>query len=94
MQQRNFIKDPEYALAYIGLGHVSWLSATWGNIAPEEAYTKANLHLKKALEIDSTLAKEYSMLGTINTFYYYLAHLQLGRAYYMAKGMVKEGIAQ
>jgi len=64
-------KDPDYALAYVGLGYASWLSATWGNVPPHKAYPIANEYANKALKKDSTLADAYSVLGTIHTFYYW-----------------------
>jgi tetratricopeptide (TPR) repeat protein len=64
-------KDPDYALALVGLGYVSWLSATWGNVPPDEAYPRVNHYVNKALKLDGTLAEAYSVLGTINTFYYW-----------------------
>jgi TolB-like protein/Tfp pilus assembly protein PilF len=64
-------KDPVYALAFIGLGYVNWLSSMWGSIPPDKAYPKAEIFVKKALEIDNTLAEAYSLLATINTFYHW-----------------------
>jgi TolB-like protein/Tfp pilus assembly protein PilF len=66
------LKDPDYALAYAGLGYVNWLSTMWGkNVPPDEAYPKANEYVTKAMKIDGTLAEPYSLLATINTFYYW-----------------------
>ena len=64
-------KDPGYALAFVGLGYIYWLSSMWGNVPPDRAYPKAEEYVKKALEIDSTLAEAYSVLATINTFYHW-----------------------
>jgi TolB-like protein/Tfp pilus assembly protein PilF len=64
-------KDPDYALIYVGLAAISNVSTTFGNVPPDEAYPKANEYVNKALEIDSTLAEAYSILGNINTFYYW-----------------------
>ena len=64
-------KDPGYALALVGLGYVYWLSSMWGNVPPEKAYPEAENYVKKALEIDGTLAEAYSLLATIYTFYYW-----------------------
>jgi adenylate cyclase len=65
-------KDPNYALAYAGLGYVNWLSTMWGkNVPPDEAYPEANEYVTKALKIDSSLAEPYSVLAIINTFYYW-----------------------
>jgi TolB-like protein/tetratricopeptide (TPR) repeat protein len=64
-------KAPAFALAYVGLGYVNWLSTVWGNVPPNEAYPKANEYAYRALKIDSTLAEAYSVLGNVNTFYYW-----------------------
>ena len=64
-------KDPNYALAYIGLGYVNWLSATWGNVPPHEAYPRAKEYANKALKLDDSRAEAYSLLGTIHTFYHW-----------------------
>jgi TolB-like protein/tetratricopeptide (TPR) repeat protein len=64
-------KDPEYALVYVGLAAINNVSTTFGNVPPDEAYPKANEYINKALKIDDTLAEAYSILGHINTFYYW-----------------------
>jgi TolB-like protein len=64
-------KNPDYALAYVGLGYVNWLSATWGDVRPDEAYPRAYEYINRALKIDSTLAEAFSVIGTIHTFYYW-----------------------
>jgi TolB-like protein/Tfp pilus assembly protein PilF len=64
-------KDPDYALVYIGLAAISNVSTTFGNVPPDEAYPKANEYANKALKIDSTLAEAYSIIGYVNTFYYW-----------------------
>jgi len=62
-------KDPNFALAYIGLAAVYWGSSYWGNFPPNSAYPKAKEYVKKGLEIDDTLAEAHSTLGIINLFY-------------------------
>lgn len=64
-------KDPDYALVYVGLAAVNNVSTTFGNVPPDKAYPKAKEYAKKALKIDCTLAEAYSILGNINTFYYW-----------------------
>ncbi|MCU0370487.1 MAG: hypothetical protein MUC31_03640 [Bacteroidales bacterium] len=64
-------KDPSYVLAYVGLGYVNWLSATWGNVPPDEAYPRAHELADKTLQLDNSLAEAYSLLGTIHTFYHW-----------------------
>jgi TolB-like protein/Tfp pilus assembly protein PilF len=63
--------DPDFALAYVGLGYVNWLSTVWGNVQPDEAYPKANEYANHALKIDTALSEAYSVLGNVNTFYYW-----------------------
>jgi len=69
--EQALLKDPEYALVYVGLAAVYNVSTTFGNVPPDKAYPKANEYAKKALEIDNTLAEAYSILGNIYTFYYW-----------------------
>jgi adenylate cyclase len=63
--------DPDYALAYVELGYIIWLGSMWGNIPPGKAYPQIHEYVKKALEIDNTLAEAYSLLATIQTFNYW-----------------------
>jgi len=62
-------KDPTYALAYTGLADTYAASAvnTW--IAPTEGYPKGKAAVKKALELDETLAEAHASLGGITMFY-------------------------
>jgi TolB-like protein/DNA-binding winged helix-turn-helix (wHTH) protein/Flp pilus assembly protein TadD len=62
-------KDPTYALAYSGLGDTYGASATNGWIAPGEGYPKAMAAVKKALELDETLAESHCALGALTMFY-------------------------
>jgi len=64
-------KDPNYALVYVGLAAIYNVSTTFGNVPPNKAYPKAYEFAVKALKIDCTLAEAYSLLGNINTFYYW-----------------------
>ncbi len=64
-------RDPDYALVYIGLAAINIVGTTFGNVPPDIAYPKANEYVNKALELDDTLAEAYSILGNINTFYYW-----------------------
>jgi TolB-like protein len=55
-------KDPEYALAYAGIGFV-WLGLVQGGFAlPTEARPKVNAALATALKIDSTLDQIHYMI--------------------------------
>jgi adenylate cyclase len=62
-------KDPTYALAYVGLGDTYGASATNSWIPPTEGYPKAMAAVKKALELDETLAEAHCTLGALSMFY-------------------------
>ena len=59
-------KDPDYALAYAGIGDV------WGvrlnNMAPSEAGPKARAAARKAIELDSTVAETHDILARVKTW--------------------------
>jgi adenylate cyclase len=67
--EQALLKDPDYALVYVGLAAINNVSTTFGNVPPDEAYPKAKEFVNKALKIDNSLAEAYSILGNINTFY-------------------------
>jgi tetratricopeptide (TPR) repeat protein len=57
--------DPNYALAYAGLADCySLLEQAWV-LPPKEAFPKAKAYVKKALEIDDSLAEAHASLGLI-----------------------------
>jgi DNA-binding winged helix-turn-helix (wHTH) protein/Tfp pilus assembly protein PilF len=51
--------DPDYALGYCGLNSFYGFSAAWGLAPPEEAWPKAEWSIKRALEIDDSLAEAH-----------------------------------
>jgi serine/threonine protein kinase/Tfp pilus assembly protein PilF len=55
-------KDPNYALAYVGLALSYTIMPTYGDMPEEEADRKATAAALKALEIDETLAEPYLVL--------------------------------
>ena len=61
--------DPTFALAYAGLGDTYAASATNGWISPREGYPKAKVAVKRALEIDNTLAEAHNTAGALAMFY-------------------------
>ena len=61
--------DPNFALAYAGLGDVYGASATNGWISPREGYPKAKIAANRALEIDDTVAEAHTTSGAITMFY-------------------------
>ena len=56
-------KDPNYALAYAGLGDSYILLSGFGAATPQESFPLAEAAAKKALEIDDTLAEAHATLG-------------------------------
>ena len=62
-------KDPNLALAYVGLAdsYVYLGSQRW--VSPQEAYAHAHEALRKALELDQTLAEAHSSLGWLTWRY-------------------------
>jgi TolB-like protein/Tfp pilus assembly protein PilF len=56
-------KDPDYALAYIGLANTIVLNTFWGNISPGTGYTKALEYADEAMKIDKNLAEVYWIIG-------------------------------
>ena len=61
-------KDPNYALAYMGLSATYGASAVNGWLTPKEAYPKAKAAASKALEIDGNLAYAHATLGAMYLF--------------------------
>jgi serine/threonine-protein kinase len=61
-------RDPNYALAYVGLADTYGASATNGWIVPREGYLKGKTAARKALEIDETLAQAHTSLGGLIMF--------------------------
>jgi TolB-like protein/Flp pilus assembly protein TadD len=55
--------DPNYALAYVALGHTYHWMGTRGFWPPEESEQKAKWATLKALELDETLAEAQARLG-------------------------------
>ena len=57
--------DPNYALAYAGLGEANWFLALYSYPQVNEVVPKARELSLKALELDSSLAEPHSILGVI-----------------------------
>ncbi len=49
--------DPDYALGYCGLNSYYGFSSAWGLIPPTVGWTKAKWAIRKAVELDDTLAE-------------------------------------
>ncbi|MDH5386209.1 MAG: protein kinase, partial [Candidatus Aminicenantes bacterium] len=61
--------DPNFALAYTGLGWIYQSRSYWESLPPHEAYPRARTYIKKALEIDHSLAEAHGLSGVISTLY-------------------------
>jgi len=59
-------KDPDYALAYAGIGDVWGVRLTMG--LPSEAGPRARAAVLKAIELDSTLAEAHDILARVKTW--------------------------
>jgi TolB-like protein/Tfp pilus assembly protein PilF len=63
--KRAIDKDPNYALAYVGLGDSYILLSGFGAAPPQDSFPLAEAAAKKALEIDDNLAEAHTTLGFI-----------------------------
>jgi TolB-like protein len=61
--------DPEYALAYTGLGNAYAALAYYGVIRPEEGFPKARAAAERALAIDDRLAEAHVVIAEERLFY-------------------------
>ena len=59
-------RDPEFALAYAGIGNVWMFRQQMGLVSPDEAGPKITEAVERALELDSTLAEVHYMLANNN----------------------------
>jgi len=64
-------RDPNYALAYAGLGYLLYIQAVWGQLAPRTVLPDAKRALEKALELDASLPEAHAYLGSVLGFYNY-----------------------
>ena len=62
------VKDPNYALAYVGLSD-SWGLLSQINLPPNEVMPRARTYAEKALALDETLAEAHFALGANALFY-------------------------
>jgi len=67
--QQAIDKDPNFALAYVGLADSYNMLGGWNAIAPNEGFPKSRAAALKALEIDENLAEAHQALGTVKFFY-------------------------
>src|SRR5439155_24259827 len=62
-------KDPNYALAYSGLADSYLLLSPYGAAAPKDSVPQAKAAVKKALELDGTLAEAHASSSRILSGY-------------------------
>ena len=59
-------KDPNYALAYVGLADSYGIAGNFLNSSVKENIPRAKAYATKALEIDDSLGEAYATLGLVN----------------------------
>jgi TolB-like protein/Tfp pilus assembly protein PilF len=64
---QSIAKDPNYPLAYVGLADSHLLLTVYGALSPKEAASPARAALKKALELDDSLAQAHASSGLLAT---------------------------
>jgi tetratricopeptide (TPR) repeat protein len=63
-------KDPNYALAYVGIADTCGLFPVYGAGAPQEYLPKAKAAAEKALALDDSLAEAHASMGLIYYCYF------------------------
>jgi serine/threonine-protein kinase len=61
--------DPNYALAHDGLAYSWYLEGFLGFVAPKEAMPKAKAAVRRAIELDESVAEAHATLGVILALY-------------------------
>ena len=61
--------DPQYALAHDGLSYAWYHEGFLGFIAPKEAMPKAKAAVRRAIELDESVAEAHATLGVILALY-------------------------
>jgi serine/threonine-protein kinase len=61
--------DPNYALAHDGLAYCWYSRGFLGFVAPKEAMPKAKASVRRALELDESVAESHATLGVILALY-------------------------
>jgi TolB-like protein/Flp pilus assembly protein TadD len=67
--QKALDRDPNYALAYVGIAHCYRGMPIMSDVPSTEAFPKAKAAALKALEIDPRLADAHANVGYIKTFF-------------------------
>ena len=63
--------DPKYALAYDGLAYCWYSEGFLGFVAPREAMPKAQAAVRRAIELDESVAEAHATLGVILALYHW-----------------------
>ncbi len=61
--------DPKYALAHDGLAYCWYSEGFLGFVAPREAMPKARAAVRRAIELDESVAEAHATLGVIQALY-------------------------
>jgi eukaryotic-like serine/threonine-protein kinase len=67
--QQALEKDPSYALGYAGLADGYFLLTAFADTPPKESFPKSKAAVKRALELDETLAEAHASLASTLFFY-------------------------
>jgi serine/threonine-protein kinase len=67
--QKALDHDPQYALAYAGLGHAYGALAYYGLVAPSEGFPRARAAAERALQLDPKLADAHATLALERLFW-------------------------
>lgn len=67
--QQAIAKDPDFALAYVGLANAYNNGTFLGTYSPQESRPKAKAAATKALALDPSLAEAHTILGMEKSFY-------------------------
>ncbi|HPR62953.1 MAG TPA: adenylate/guanylate cyclase domain-containing protein [Thermoanaerobaculia bacterium] len=60
-------EDPTYALPYLGLAETYVVLPSIGGLSGDEAYPKAEMYARKALDLDPTLGEAHAALGVVQS---------------------------
>jgi serine/threonine-protein kinase len=71
-------KDPNYALAYVGLADSYLLLSSYESTSPRESLPPARVALEKALALDDSLAEAHASFGLLDTLELNLQHALVG----------------
>jgi tetratricopeptide (TPR) repeat protein len=69
--QRAIERDPNYAMAYVGLADAYATLGSYHLLSPHEALPRAKDEARRALSIDPRLAEAHATMGKIQTDYYW-----------------------